>query len=174
MNVLTLIIAALTMTGPATPVGIDGKPDALQVCAAKALHGDFGRLKPWQTTGYRQALSTGATVQGTAWVTGYYPYECMRRDRKTGKRVLCNTRSGRKPTLRSAAVRYDAFNDHVFQFCWTGAYGLRVVEDSGANSNTRYARHKGADAWLDYYWQTRHDRNPVTPYAIFGDSKEGK
>jgi hypothetical protein len=164
-----LVLFAMLSPAPAPQQALP--PDPLQRCAVRALAGDYGPLKPWQEAGYRQALAFGTTVHGRAWVTGYYPWECMRTDPRTGKRVLCNTRSGRKPTLRSAAVRYDAFNRYVFKYCWTGAYGLRVVEDSGANSNTRHAKHKGADVWLDYYWKTRHDRNPVTDFAIFGNSK---
>jgi hypothetical protein len=154
------MLLLLTLLAP-MPAGQTLPTDPLQACATRAMRGDFGRLKPWQELGYRQALATGATVQGSAWVTSYYPWE------HDGHR----TRSGRKPSHRSAAVQSRDFKRQVFRFCWTGAYGLRIVEDSGANRNTRYARHKGADAWLDYYWQTRHDRNPVTAYAIFGDSK---
>lgn len=165
-----LLVLFSALTGQ--PACHDTLPtDPLQRCATRALAGEWGPLKDWQRDGYKQAIVGGATVQGTAWVTGYYPWECMHRDHKTGKMVLNNTRSGRKPTLRSAAVRYNAFDAQVFQYCWTEAYGMRVVEDSGAERNARVARGRGADIWLDYYWKTRHGRNPVTAYAIFGRQK---
>lgn len=154
-----LLTAALAGQPQVTPQQLPSDP--LQRCAARALYGDFGKLNPWQTSGYKAAVEDGVTVQGLAWVTGYYPWE------HDGH----NTRSGRKPSLRSAAVQRRDYHACLFRYVWTSAYGLRIVEDSGANSNTRVARRYGADRWLDYYWRTRHDRNPVTEYAIFGRSK---
>lgn len=159
---MTAFLAALLALLPAQPGHFPLPRDPLQRVAERAIRGQFGPLRDWQRDGYQQALLTGATVQGRAWVTGYYPWECGSN----------RTHSGRKPSLRSAAVQQKDFHRLVYRYIWTEAYGLRVIEDSGANRNTRVARHRGASIWCDYYWTTRHDRNPVTRYAVFGDSRK--
>jgi len=133
--------------------------DPLQRCATKALRGDFGTIKPWQAKGYRAALTEGVTVQGKAWVTSYYPQEGFWRGKPT--------RSGIGVTERSAAVQRRDWQRHRGAYVWTQAYGLRIVEDTGANSNTRVARNRGAGIWLDYWFPRPYRANPVTKYAIW-------
>lgn len=141
--------------GPATTL----PTDPLQRAATKALRGDFGPLKPWQRNGYAAALKRGVTVQGKAWVTSYYPSEGF----WPGK----PTRSGIGVSLRSAAVCRREWQSLRGRWVWTAAYGLRVIEDTGANSNHKYAARKGADRWLDFYFLRNHPANPVTPFAIW-------
>jgi len=133
--------------------------DPLQRCATKALRGDFGKLKFWQAKGYQTAITKGVTVQGKAWVTSYYPQEGFRRGKPT--------RSGIGVTERSAAVQRRDWQRHRGDYVWTQAYGLRIVEDTGANSNTRVAKNRGANIWLDYWFPRPYRANPVTSYAIW-------
>lgn len=133
--------------------------DPLQRCAHKALRGDYGRLQPWQRRGYELARRTGATIQGRAWVTSYYPSEGFRRGQ--------STRSGVGVSARSAAVARHRWARLRGRYVWTAAYGLRVIEDTGANRNDQVARRKGADLWLDYWFPHPRNQNPVTGYAIW-------
>ena len=132
--------------------------DLLQRCATKALRGDFGKLKSWQRAGYAAALQHGATVQGRAWTTSYYPSEGFPRGQ--------HCRSGIGVSERSAAVRSCDWRKCRGCYVWTAAYGIRVVEDTGANSNHGVACRKGADIWLDYWFPRARNANPVTPYAF--------
>jgi len=115
-------------------------------------------LKPWQKSGYQAALAQGVTVQGRAWCTSYYEAEGFPRGQ--------GTRSGIGVSERSAAVTRDTWQQHRGQWVWTAAYGIRVVEDTGANSNRAAARRHGASIWLDYWWPRSRNRNPVTLYAF--------
>lgn len=137
--------------------------DPLQRVAQKAIRGDFGVIPAWKLNGYKAALATGATVQGRAWVTSYYPSEGFYEGKPT--------RSGIGVTLRSAAVQRADWKRFRGCWVWTAAYGIRLVEDTGANSNTRVARSKGADRWLDYWFPKARNGNPVTEYAFIRQSK---
>ena len=134
--------------------------DPFQRVAIKALRGDYGQLRPWQKAGYASGLAQGVTVQGTAWVTSYYPAEGFRRGKAT--------RSGIGVSERSAAVTRDTWYQRRGQWVWTQSYGIRVVEDTGANFNRAAAHKHGASIWLDYWWPVPHNRNPVTAYAFIG------
>jgi hypothetical protein len=153
-------------TGACAPIVAqtpDLPTDPLQRVAQKAIRGDFGVIPAWKLNGYKAALATGATVQGRAWVTSYYPSEGF----YEGKR----TRSGIGVTMRSAAVQRADWKRFRGCWVWTAAYGIRLVEDTGANSNTRVARSKGADRWLDYWFPKARNGNPVTEYAFIRQSK---
>lgn len=140
--------------------------DPLQRCATKAINGDFGKLKDWQAKGYKLAIKHGVTVQGKAWVTSYFPSE--------GFREGDCTASGRGVSIRSAAVKINDFKKLKLMYVWTNYYGIRIVEDCGANSNLRKAQSQykkdhpiqSAKIWLDYWFPHRRGDNPVTPYAF--------
>lgn len=141
-------------------VGGDVLPnDPLQRCAIKALRGDYGRLKTWQRRGYEKALKRRITVQGLAWVTSYYPQE--------GFHAGDVTRSGVGVSQRSAACIEARWKKWQGRFVWTAAYGLRIIEDMGANSNEVVARKKGARIWFDYWFPRPYRQNPVTKFAVF-------
>jgi len=156
----TLLALAVLAAAPALQQAADAclPEDPLQRCATKALRGDYGPLKPWQRDGYAAALAQGTTVQGRAWVTSYYPAEGFPRGQ--------HCRSGIGVSERSAAVRSCDWTKHRGQWVWTAAYGIRVVEDTGANSNHRAALRHGADLWLDYWFPRARNGNPVTPFAF--------
>lgn len=169
---LTIIAAGLAVTlagaTPARQTYTEPQPcagessplpaDLLQRCATKALRGDFGKLAGWQEDGYQRALDKGITVQGKAWVTSYYPAEGFYRGKHTA--------SGRGVSERSAAVCQRERHMLLRHYVWTAAYGMRIVEDTGANSNHRVASRKGADRWIDYWFARPHNHNPVTAYAF--------
>jgi hypothetical protein len=161
----TTIIAALLACAcaAAQPMPQEGlhaclPRDPLQRVAARALRGDFGKLKPWQAKGYLRAQQQHVTVQGRAWVTSYYPAEGFPRGQ--------HCQSGIGVSERSAAIRLCDWQKYRGQWVWTAAYGIRVVEDTGANSNHGAALRHGADLWLDYWMQRANNTNPVTPFAF--------
>lgn len=156
MHLMALLAA---VTGQPLAEAVPELPtDPLQRCAHRALRGDFGRIHQWQGDGYRAAIASGATVQGTAWVTSYYPSEGFVEGQ-------C-TRSGNGVSLRSAAVRRADWRQRRGQYIWTAAYGIRIVEDTGADRNQRIAQRRGAEIWLDYWFRGPKRGNPVTPYAF--------
>ena len=137
--------------------------DPLQACAAKALRGDFGTIPNWKLKVYQKVAAQGLTAQGKAWVTSYYPSEGFPRGQ--------HTRSGIGVSERSAAVYRRDWKRLRGCYVWTAAYGLRVVEDTGANSNHRHAIRNNADIWLDYWFPRPMRGNPVTAYAFIPKSK---
>ena len=134
-------------------------------CATKALRGDYGKLKPWQRRGYAYGLKHRVTCWGKAWTTSYYPAEGFYRGKPT--------RSGIGVSERSAAICSSKWRTHRGRYVWTQAYGIRVIEDTGADNNQRVARRKGCRLWLDYWYPRNHPANPITPFVIFGQWKRG-
>jgi len=135
-----------------------GQLDPLQKCARKALAGHFGDLKPWQKHGYYLALRKQVQAAGLAWLTSYYPAEGFRRGSPTA--------SGRPVSERSAAVSRKRFRSLKGHYVWTEKYGLRIIEDCGANYNDHVARRKGAHIWIDY-WHHANKCPDICKYAIW-------
>ena len=152
-----LVTVAMLVTGATQATELPSDP--FQRTAVKALRGDFGKLKPWQVSGYKAGLTAGVTVQGLAWVTSYYPQEGFYRGKGTRSRVGVSE--------RSAAVSRATWAQRRGMYVWTAAYGIRIIEDSGATSNDRVARRKGADTWVDKWFPRPMNRNPVTLYAMW-------
>ena len=143
---------AATLAAPA-----DLPRDPFQRAATKALAGQFGDLHHWQRDAYARGLAAGVTADKRAWLTAYYG------TRPDGKR----DRYGRPCTLRHAAARDEQVPKRAY--IWTAESGIRQVLDTGAKSNRRRAREKGADVWIDA-WLPSPAHNPwgstVTPLAV--------
>ncbi len=124
----------------------------------KARRGDFGKLTPWQQTGYTLAIERGATVTGIAKVTSFYPAEGYDEGEATAYGYGCS----------DSTVAANALPAHSFVLIElpTG-WELRRVEDTGASWNDPVARRQGTDLWLD-----RWVRKPVGTmhcrYAVIG------
>lgn len=143
---------AATLAAPA-----DLPRDPFQRAATKALAGQFGDLHHWQRDAYARGLAAGVTADKRAWLTAYYG------TRPDGKR----DRYGRPCTLRHAAARDEQVPRRAF--VWTAESGIRQVLDTGAKSNIRRARAKGAHVWIDA-WLPSPSHNTwgstVTPLAV--------
>jgi hypothetical protein len=142
----------------AEKIGPRPKDDPLQMAAWDAITGRWGPLPRWKQDAYWKVWRECRTVQGKAWVTSYYTSEGFPRG--------SGTRSGRGVSERSAAIRSADWGKYKLDYIWCRAYGMRQIEDTGANSNQAHARHKGADRWVDYWFPENHPANPVCEYAI--------
>ena len=136
-----LALAALTAALPTQP---DLPDDPAQRAATKALRGDHGDLTPWQATGYRLILTSGANADRTLVLTAYYGTE------PDGRR----DRYGNPCTYRTCAANRLPRHAYV----WTERTNLRQVLDCGARSNDRRAARLGG-TWVDvWYRSARHAR----------------
>lgn len=112
--------------------------DLFQMCAVKALRGDFGRLEEWQRVGYSRGLEIGARKH-RVWATTYFPEEGFPRGQ------MC--RWGYPVSERVvAANRLPART-----FVWHPLAGIRQVLDTGARSNDTHADRMGAALWVDWW-----------------------
>lgn len=131
-----LALAALTAALPTQP---DLPTDPAQRAATKALRGDHGTLKPWQATGYKLIMTTGARADRTLVLTAYYGTE------PDGRR----DRYGNPCTYRTCASNRLPRHAYV----WTEQSNLRQVLDCGARSNDRRAARLGG-TWVDAWYRT--------------------
>jgi len=146
---------AATLAAPA-----DLPRDPFQRAATKALAGQFGDLHHWQRDAYARGLCAGVMADRRAWLTAYYG------TRPDGKR----DRYGNRCTLRHAAARDEQVPRRAY--IWTAESGIRQVLDTGAKSNMRRAREKGADVWIDAWLPSpAHNTwgSTVTPLAVISN-----
>lgn len=137
--------------------------DPFRRCAAKALAGEFGTLRPWQRDAYTYGLATGVTCRGLAKVTAYgHRWESARMAGGVW------TASGSYVHLGGCAANPELpFGALV----WT-TRGLRYVTDRGGWVKLGYVRGVGyvttrrETANLDYY--THHNVPTLrhTPWAL--------
>lgn len=138
MSIAHLALCALTAALPVQPVQPDLPADPAQRAATKALRGDHGTLKPWQATGYKLIIKTGAKADRTLVLTAYYGTE------PDGRR----DRYGNPCTYRTCAANKLPRHAYV----WTERSNLRQVLDCGARSNDRRAERLGG-TWVDIWFK---------------------
>lgn len=140
-------------------------PDPLKMAAAKALRGDYGRLREWQRIGWQEVMDQGTYPGQVAWVTNYWTGE-------PGVGTVCA--SGRRVEVgRTAAMLHSSgrrlrtgeFGYYVVISLPTG-YELRQVWDTGSPRNAARARKKGAETWIDRYVPRRDGRTWIRPIYI--------
>ena len=149
--------AAILAAMLAAPAPQDTLPaDPFQRVAVKIAQGHI-HAHGWQRDAYARGLAAGVTADKRAWLTAYYG------NHPDGKR----DRYGRPCTLRHAAARDEQVPRRAF--VWTAQSGIRQVLDTGAKSNIRRARKKGADVWNDAWLPSpAHNSwgSTVTPLAV--------
>jgi hypothetical protein len=145
---------AATLAAPAPQDTLPADP--FQRVAVKIAQGHI-HAHGWQHDAYARGLASGVTADKRAWLTAYYG------TRPDGKR----DRYGRPCTLRHAAARDEQVPKRAY--IWTAQSGIRQVLDTGAKSNIRRARKKGADVWIDAWLPSpAHNSwgSTVTPLAV--------
>lgn len=135
--------------------------DPFRRCAAKALAGEFGTLRPWQRDAYTYGLATGVTCAGVAKVTSYGPWEgCTPWVASGGYVHLAGCAAN--PELPFGTL------------IWT-PYGLRYVNDRGGWVKVGYARVYGRMkrvtnlreiANIDYYTLSELKTVRNAPFAV--------
>jgi hypothetical protein len=135
--------------------------DPFRRCAAKALAGEFGTLRPWQRDAYRHGLDTGVVCTGVAKVTSYGPWEgCTKWVASGGYVHLAGCAAN--PELSFGTL------------IWT-PYGLRYVNDRGGWVKVGYARVYGKMkrvtnrreiANIDYYTLSEWATVRNAPFAV--------
>ena len=155
-----LVLAATT----ALAQPLDLPADSFQRAATKALAGQFGKLKPWQATGYRLGLKRGTTCSTYVWITHYSADE-GRDGRIDNKGNAC--------TRRTAAANEIPRGSYV----WIEDAGeLRQILDSGSRRNDRIGRGKDrrvrtpgwVDVWYKHGYQNPFGGSCVGRIAIIG------
>jgi hypothetical protein len=151
MTATLAVLLALAAPAPDLPA------DPFQRTATRALRGDFGKLQPWQRDAYTRGLAQGATADRRAWLTAYYGTA------PDGK----IDRYGNPCTWRTAAARDEQVPRRAY--IWTPQSGIRQVLDTGAKSNIRRAKARGACTWIDAWVPSRKHNTwgaVVTPLAV--------
>ncbi len=152
-QIAVILAASLAAPQPHLP------QDPFQRVAVKIVQGHI-HAQDWQRDVYARGLCAGVMADRRAWLTAYYG------TRPDGKR----DRYGNRCTLRHAAARDEQVPRRAY--IWTAESGIRQVLDTGAKSNMRRAREKGADVWIDAWLPSpAHNTwgSTVTPLAVISN-----
>jgi hypothetical protein len=130
------MLLLLTLLAP-MPAGQTLPTDPLQRSATRAMRGDFGRLKPWQSAWYARALETQPDSR-RVWLTQYGMWG-PQHYQGDDYHIAANPRY----MVRGTVV-------------WLSKPGqLRVVTNRGASSNDAVARRRGCEHWVDIWTRYR-------------------
>jgi len=162
---LVVILAVLLLVGMWCGHA-KGSEDPFQRCAALALAGKWGKLKPWQEEAYRSGQQRGLTAHRLAKVTSYGPWES---DAMSGG-PFAWLKNGTRVRLNEAHCAADTA---ILEgsIVWSD-YGLRFVVDRGGWVKLGYVRGVGRvtstqeSANLDYRTKRKMSTLRNTPYVI--------